>query len=293
PPQVYYDRYERMDDLGGPHVGDWAVSPPRRGLGMGPASRWVDLHGPWLRQCYAGYYGLLNHLDDQFERVRWALNRTRQMRNTYVIYVSDHGEMLGDHYLFRKSLPYEGSLRVPLMVTGPDIPRDTVIDAPVALHDLMPTILDLASLPVPETVNGRSLAPCLRGEGFEPRPFVHGEFAEVSPMPRRRAGAAIDGNVAFETGWHCLTDGHRKYVWYTASGREQLFDLDRDPGECRDLGADPLRIEDLKSWRSRLIEVLRDRPEGFVSDARLRAGRLYNIEMPHLPATDRAQTVTR
>lgn len=287
PPRAYFERYARMEDLGAPHIGDWAVAPPNRGLGMGPGSRWVDLHGEWLRQCYAGYYGLINHLDDQFERVRWALNRSGQLRNTYVIYVSDHGEMLGDHHLFRKSLPYEGSLRVPLIVTGPDVVRDVEVDMPVAVQDLMPTILELAGLPLPEETDARSLAPLLRGEAFDPRPFVHSEFAEVSPMPRSR-GLPTEGNVAFETGWHALTDGHAKYIWFVESGREQLFDLDRDPGECRDLAVQEGTAEQLGQWRDRLMDVLRDRPEGFTNGKRLIPGRPYALEMPHLPENDRA-----
>ncbi len=287
PPQVYFDRYARMADLGAPHIGEWAVPPPNRGIGMGSGSRWVDLHGEWLRACYAGYYGLINQLDDQFERLRWALNRTRQLRNTYVIYVSDHGEMLGDHYLFRKSLPYDGSLRVPLIVTGPDIARDTVVDAPVAVQDLMPTILELAGLPIPEAVDACSLAPVLRGETFDPRPFVHSEFAEVAPMPRSR-GLPTEGNVAFETGWHALTDGHTKYIWFAESGREQLFDLDHDPGECRDLSVRPDMAERLGHWRDRLVFLLGNRPEGFTDGERLIPGRPYVLEMPHLPEKDRA-----
>ena len=84
--------------------------------------------------------------------------------NTYVIFSSDHGEMLGDHGLYTKSVPYEASVHVPLIVAGPGIKGGQGSDALVELIDLNPTICDLAGVPPVEDIDARSIAPVLRGE---------------------------------------------------------------------------------------------------------------------------------
>ena len=102
--------------------GSWAVPPVNDGIGDDVSDQRVKLTGEILRSCHAGYYGLINHVDDQIRRLLNPVNGIDRMtnRNTVVIFTSDHGEMLGDHYLWRKSLPYEGSARIPLLIRGPD-----------------------------------------------------------------------------------------------------------------------------------------------------------------------------
>jgi arylsulfatase len=169
-------------------------------------------------------------------------------RDTYVIFTSDHGEMLGDHYLFRKCLPYDGSARIPLVMFGPGIEAGKVVDRPVGLEDIMPTLLELAGVAIPKSVDGESL---LTGK----REYLHGEHAWF---------------YVAEQGNHFLTDGREKYVWFVESGREQLFDLVNDPRELHDISG-----RGVTKWRKRLIEKLRGRPEGFTDGKRLIAGRPY------------------
>jgi arylsulfatase A-like enzyme len=160
--------------------------------------------------------------------------------------------MLGDHHAFRKVLPYEGSARVPLLLSGPEIPRHVVVgDAVVELRDVMPTLLDAAGLPVPDGLDGRSALPLARGERDGWREFLHGE------------------HTAFGQSVHWLTDGRWKYVWWSGTGREQLFDLVADPQECRDQADSP----EAARWRARLIATLADREEGFVAGGALVPGR--------------------
>jgi arylsulfatase A-like enzyme len=158
--------------------------------------------------------------------------------------------MLGDHHLWRKSLPYEPSARVPLLIRGPEHlgfrPR-SVIDAPVGLQDIMPTVLEMAGVETPDTVEGRSLLPLLRGEGEAPRDHMH---IEHSPL------------------FHALTDGREKYVWFVRDGREQFFDLEQDPGECSDLMQDSSRREEIETWRGYLVQELGSRDCGWVKDGR-------------------------
>lgn len=125
----------------------------------------------------------------------------------------------------------------------------------------MPTVLDLAGVPVPSTVEGRSLLPLMRGEAVDWRPWLH---IEHSPTH------------------HCLTDGREKYIWFVKDGREQFFDLTTDPNELRDLAREPRAAARVDRWRGRMVAELRNRPEGFSDGARLIPGRPYPpvIETP-------------
>ncbi|MBI3986381.1 MAG: arylsulfatase [Lentisphaerae bacterium] len=266
PPAFYMDRYLRQD-LPPPVIGDWAVPPPRRGLPV--ESDLVHLEGEALRSARAGYYGLINHIDDQLYRLlggRRALTGG-DLHNTVVIFTSDHGEMLGDHHLFRKCYPYEGSAHIPFLIRGPGVAPGRVCDVPVCLEDVMPTVLELAGCPIPSTVEGRSLAPILRGTTDRlDREVLHGEHATCY--------SAAQAN-------HFLTDGRTKYIWFSHDGREQFFDLVADPGETRNLAVRPEHRETVSLWRRRLIERLAKRPEGFTDGERLIPGRPHKAVLPH------------
>jgi len=230
----------------------------------------VDLRGEALRSARAGYYGLINHLDDQLYRLLGAHTGLDAVtrRNTYVIFTTDHGEMLGDHYLFRKCYPYEGSAHIPFMVRGPKVKAGTVCDQVVCLEDIMPTVLDLAGCDIPASVEGKSLVPILQGDADHlDREFIHGEHATC---------------YSYEQANHFLTDGREKYVWITHNGEEQLFDLVEDPGELCNLAALPAQAERVTRWRERLIERLAGRPEGFTDGTKLIAGRPHDAVLPHV-----------
>ena len=267
PPAFYMERYLRMD-LPEPVIGDWAEPPANEGKGYDVSAQRVKLTGEALRSCLAGYYGLINHIDDQIRRLLNPVNGIDRAtgNRTVVIFTSDHGEMLGDHYLWRKSLPYEGSARIPLLVRAPErfgLQRGLVPDRPVCLEDIMPTVLEMAGVEIPQTVEGRSLLPLMRGEDAPWRRYVHMEHAPS---------------------FHSLTDGREKYVWFAQDGREQFFDLSKDPQERYDLAADPAASERILQWRRLLIEELQNRPEGFSDGSRLMAGRPYPPAMPNAPS---------
>ena len=180
PPQFFMDRYLRMN-LPEPAIGDWEDPVPPGNTRIVDAAR-VNLTGEQLRNCQAGYFGLIEHIDNQINRLlSFRGPGGYNSRNTIIIFSSDHGEMLGDHYLFRKCEPFEGSARVPFVIAGGGdlgFRSGQVVDSPVCLEDLMPTCLDLAGVDVPDTVDGESLVPVLRGETDAPRrAYLHGEHA--------------------------------------------------------------------------------------------------------------------
>jgi arylsulfatase len=269
PPAFYMERYLRMD-LPDPVIGAWASLPPDGGRGAPVDAHRTVLEGEALRSAQAGYFGLINHIDDQ---LTWLLAefraKSRAMERPWVIVVtSDHGEMLGDHHYFRKCEPYEGASRIPFLIQGSEalgFEAGVTCDRPVALEDLMPTLLDLASVEIPDSVDGVSLVPVLRGEDREVRPYLHGEHAPCYSQAQA---------------YHFLTDGVMKYIWRPLDGSEQLFDLDDDPQERVDLAEQEGYRTELARWRSRLVDLLRDRPEGFVADGDLVAGRPYEAVLP-------------
>jgi arylsulfatase A-like enzyme len=200
----------------------------------------------------------MTHIDHQINRFLEVLQEFGLSDDTYICFTSDHGEMMGDHHFFRKAYPYEGSARVPLILRGPPgsgVGRGQALDQVVELRDVMPTLLECAEVAIPESVEGRSFLPTARGEVVEWREYLHGEHTVLGQSAQ----------------W--LTDGHEKYVWYSGTGLEQLFDLDADPTECRDLAALAERSDRVASWRAKLIGELAGREEGFVEDGRLVTGR--------------------
>lgn len=253
-----------------PPMGDWIEdfyrygapgTPTRPDLSIG------DVRPDLLQRARAGYYGHMTHIDHQLNRFAESLAEYGLAHNTYICFVSDHGEMMGDHRLFRKSVPYEGSARVPLLLKGPGVSgirSGSVRDEVVELRDLMPTLLDCAGLPIPESVEGRSLLPLARGETPEWRPYLHGE------------------HPTFGGSMHFITDERFKYIWISGTGEEQLFDLRYDPEELRNLVRSPDAAEYVERARKQLIESLTGRPEGFVADGQLVTGRPVTAVLPHL-----------
>lgn len=267
PPAEYFNRYYQRDDLDQPYIADWDVAPVNSGNVM---SRYINLNGEELRAARAGYYGNIAFIDSQVGRI---LERAMKAGNTYVIFTSDHGELLGDHYLSQKNRPYEGAVHIPFMIMGPGISDSLIIDRPIGWHDIMPTILDLAGLPIPEDVDGQSIVPLLHSETSKPwRTYLHGECTHEFMFTPKTRPASEQINLFYEQGSHFLTDGIMKYIWYDTTGTEQLFHIQEDYKELHDFSKDPAYHEELLLWRSRLIKELTGRPEGFSDGTQLIAG---------------------
>ena len=179
----------------------------------------VLMHWPRTREAVrrelAMYYTVIDHLDAQIGRVLKALEETRQAENTIVVFTSDHGLAVGSHGLRGKQNMYEHTIGVPLVIRGPGIAANVRSDAQCYLRDLFPTTCELAGLEIPETVDGRSLAPVLRGEQQSIYPHVFGYFRNFQRMIRTER-------------W--------KLIHYPQIDRTQLFDLAGDPHELTDPG---------------------------------------------------------
>jgi arylsulfatase A-like enzyme len=271
PPAFYLDRYLNTE-LPQAAIGSWADRPDNNGIGQGVDAHRACLEGDQLRNAQAGYFGLINHIDDQ---LYWLITDfkiacRKAQKPWIIIFTSDHGEMLGDHYFFRKCEPYEGSSRIPFLICGSpelELVQGQACSRPVCLEDIMPTLLDAAGIQVPETVDGQSLLPLLRGEPDPVRKVLHGEHATC---------------YSTEQAFHMLTDGEMKYIWRPYDGSQQLFNLTDDPQELTDLSPKEQYSDKLNIWRQRMVEKLENRPEGFSDGMRLIAGCRYDAVMPEV-----------
>lgn len=266
PPAWAFEQYlnQPMPD---PPVGDWVAAFDAYASSNNPLSYVGDIDRRLLQRARAGYYGHMTHVDQQVSFLMETLAHYGFTDTTYVCFLADHGEMLGDHHMFRKGFPYEGSARVPMLLAGPrdsGIMPGAVSDRLVELRDVMPTLLDCAGLPVPDHVEGRSFLPLARGEDLAWREMLHGEHVSL--------GQSLQ--------W--MTNGQEKYIWLSGTGREQLFDLREDPQERHDLSVDPDSADHLAWWRKALIEELRGREEGFVEADQLVPGRTVHQLLHHL-----------
>lgn len=263
PPKKFFDPLLKKD-LPRPAHGDWVDWPALSPTGDKQGHR-VRLEGEALRRAQAGYFGLIEHLDEQVGPLIADFKaRSEQAGRAWVIVVtSDHGEMLGDHGYFRKCEPYEGAANIPFLICGSaslGFKSGARCDQPVSLEDILPTLVELAGLNRPKSVDGLSLAPVLRGTGRVTRDWLHFEHSPCYSQAQA---------------FHALTDGHFKYIWRPTDGAEQLFNLDQDLREEHDLSGTPAGRPRLEQWRQRLVQRLAGRPEGFSDGRRLVPGRPY------------------
>jgi choline-sulfatase len=169
-----------------------------------------------IRRARAAYYGMVTELDEYVGSVVRALEETGQLDDTLVLYTSDHGDSLGEHGMWAKSILYEDAAHVPLVVAGPGVPRGADIETAVAHVDLVPTMLEIAGGDRPSRLRGHSLLPLLAGGKGD-----HPGFAFVE----NHSG----GNT---TGSYAIREGDWKLLHFTWA-EELLFNVAEDPLEKR------------------------------------------------------------
>ncbi|WP_264712798.1 sulfatase-like hydrolase/transferase [Limobrevibacterium gyesilva] len=225
----------------------------------GPVSALSDRAVMLTRRAY---YGLIAEIDHWVGEVLAELRRSGQWDDTLIVFTSDHGEQLGDHHLLSKLGWFDQSYHLPLIIRDPSsgATRGRVVDAFTEAVDLMPTILDWLGLDVPACCDGVSLRPWLAGGTPATwRDAVHFEYDLRGGWPQpSRLPADISPDVGPMA---AMRTARWKYVHFT--GLEPvLYDLAADPGELRNVAADPayrgLRAEAasrMLSWRMAHAEV--------------------------------------
>lgn len=202
----------------------------------------------------AVYFGLIAEVDHQVGRIINHLKATGEYQDTLIIFTSDHGEMLGDHWCWGKGGYFDGSNHIPLIIRHPDTHaavRGKHVDAFTESVDLMPTILDFMKLDTPQEANGHTLTPFLLGEIPERwRKSVFWEFDFRNPVTRRYETAL--GLSSDECTLNVIRDAKFKYVHFTAQP-PLLFDLGRDPAECVNCAQDPDYATIVAAYAQRLL----------------------------------------
>ncbi len=203
-----------------------------------------------IRRHIADYYGMISQMDMDIGRVLETLEARGLRENTIVVYTSDHGLGVGQHGLMGKQNLYDHSMRIPLILRGPGIPAGQRSDAMLYLLDMYPTLLERAGVAPPVTSAGQSLNPVLDGGAGRERIFsaYQGVFGPPGERPCQRS----------------LKRGRHKLIQTVAAGVEtwQLFDLEADPWETRDLIADESSAALIESLREdlRREQALHDDP---------------------------------
>ena len=267
PPRRWWDRYEKAA-LPQANVGAWAAGYAPRS-DAGPAPWHGDLGKDQVRLSRQGYAGSVSFVDEQFGRILDALKKRGWLENTLVVFLADHGDMLGDHNLWRKSYAYEGSARIPMIIHWPaKIRGGQVAEHPVEIRDVLPTLLEAAGVAIPAAVDGKSL---LRIASDPKAPW------------REWIDLEHDVCYAAENHWNALTDGKKKYIFHAMTGQEQLFDLAADPGELRDLSAESTWTAELALWRGRMVKELESRGPAWVKDGKLQLRVKSQLHSPNYP----------
>ena len=197
-----------------------------------------------MREAKAAYYGLTSFMDNCVGQILKALDESKQSKNTIVIYVSDHGDMLGDQGFWTKQVMYEQSAGVPMIISGPNISQDHVVNTGTSLIDLAATALDISN--TSHSAFSRSL------EGISLRRLANEEDND----DRTVFSEYHDGGST--TGTFMIRWKNWKYVYYVGHG-PQLFDLKNDPNELTDMAElaskNPQIQEMLDEGERRLREI--------------------------------------
>lgn len=189
-----------------------------------------------IKEQIRDYYAMISHLDDAVGKVLKALEDSGKYEDTIIIFAADNGLAVGQHSLLGKQSCYEHSIRVPLVLSGPGIPKGCKSDGYVYLMDIFPTICDMLELPIPDTVDGISFADT---------------FTDPKASKRSECFSLFGDKV------RSIKDGRYKLIEYKYADmrKTQLFDLLNDPWELDDLSYDKNAYPTIYRLREKLKET--------------------------------------
>lgn len=259
PPKEYFNMYHDIT-FDKAKLGDWEPENYKK-VASHNASMMGTKRESDRQIAIRAYCAQLTFIDHEIGKILYHI--LRHEPNTVIIFTSDHGEMLGDHNVWRKIYPYEGSANIPMIIKEPisaqfthNKPGDYRKSDTVITHmDIMPTVLSLAGIKIPDEVEGKDFVPLLRNEGVIKREYLHGEHS-----------AGNFKSVQF------ITDGKYKFCYDALSGIQLFFDLQNDPNELHNAVNDENYKEQVMLFKQRMINELSERSEGFVKNNELQKG---------------------
>jgi arylsulfatase A-like enzyme len=196
---------------------------------MMPSTEWAIESGEW-KNIIQAYLACVSFVDYEIGRVMKALEKSKHAENTIIVLWSDHGYRLGEKGTFAKHALWEPATKAPLMFAGPSIPQGRIIDEPVELLSIYPTLLALSGLPAYERNEGKSLLNVLKNGKMDPK------------------SVAI---TTFGMNNHGIKTKESRYIQYEDGG-EELYDHNKDPNEWTNLANHP----EHKALKEKLQEFL-------------------------------------
>jgi arylsulfatase A-like enzyme len=240
-PQEYIDQYP-LEKISLP-INFLPEYPWKDSIGVGQSLRDEAL-APFPRTEYAvkkhrqEYYAIISHLDKQIGEILDALEKSGKMDNTFIFFTSDHGLSVGQHGLIGKQSLYDHSIRVPLIMVGPDIPKGQKLDQDVYLQDVMATSIELAGMEKPSYVEFNSFLDIVHGKTKKSHyNAIYGAYIDHQRMIRK--------------------DGYKLLV-YPRIDKVLLFDLERDPKEMNNLADDAQHTDLVKGMFKDLLDLQKD-----------------------------------
>ncbi|XP_065197351.1 arylsulfatase-like isoform X2 [Sycon ciliatum] len=258
-----------------------------------------------LKTSRQAYYASVTYVDEWIGMIYDMLQMKGLLDNTLIIFTADHGDMLGDHYHYRKGYPYEGSAHVPFIIRWPNknlspanggpvvADRGSRSDKVVELRDIFPTFAEASGHSLESAglkVDGASVLALLRAS-----PANSDGMATAAPW---RQWIDMEHDICYNVTnhWNSLTDGKMKYIFNAYSATEQLFNLTADSAEYHDLAAVADYQTELKTWRERLVDqfVQEQRGPVWVQNGQLMRrvkGQTYSPNYPKTSTSPAARVV--
>jgi len=249
PLPAYLDMYRDLE-IDEPYFGDWSENTDDWPYALRARPIGRDTYSPAaIKRARQAFYALATHIDHQIRLVIGMLREENLLNNTAIMFTSDHGDMLGNHGLYAKSLMYDNSAKIPMLLMPPadrtDIGPNLHDDRLAVQADVFPTLADICGIPIPDTVEGLSLV------GDQKREFVYGEHG-VEDRPTRM-----------------IRDLRHKLIYYPEGNRLQLFDLQDDPRETHDLSNDSAHSKVKAQLTDLLIQNMYGGDVEWVEDGKL------------------------
>jgi arylsulfatase A-like enzyme len=253
----YWSLYQNRD-VPDPVIGDWSSSV--EGMPQAFLEPTYHLNNAYrmspeqLKDAKRAYYACITQIDYQLGLLFARMRELGLFENTWIIFTSDHGEMLGDHHMAAKSVFLEGSAHIPMIIRAPSkywVQKSMVakkVDTLVDLADILPTILNMANVPLPSDLNGIDLISLVG-----------------NPVNREFYGESVGA-------FYCIIRGEYKYTWAKAGGEELLFNLKQDPMERHNLVQDVEALDVLNSLRKALIQCMNTYDSTSVFEGELKLG---------------------
>lgn len=240
-PQEYIDMYP-LENISVPES-YMPEYPYRHSIGNGNNLRDEAL-APFPRTEHAikthtqEYYASITHVDTQIGIIMDALKKSGKMDNTYIFFTADHGLAMGRHGLLGKQSLFDHSIRPPMVVIGPEIPKNNKVDADIYLQDIMATSIEIAGIKKPEYVDFNSFLDLAKGETEKSHyKAIYGAYLKVNRMIRK---------------------DNFKLLVYPELKKVLLFDLKNDPEEMNDISKIPYNKDKVKSLFAELLQLQKD-----------------------------------